>query len=95
MKLWIDDMNSSPPGYFCCRSVDNAKEIINKYSNHIDYDNNLVDEIELIDVLDDTGGYTGIGGELLTILDWLKETGKNYPIRIHSVGGWTNEDFIL
>ena len=88
MKLWIDDINPSPPGYYHCRSVDNAKEIIKKYSNHIDYDNNLVDEIELIDVLDDTGGYIGIGGDLLAILDWLKETGKNYPIRIHSVGGW-------
>lgn len=87
MKLWIDDINPSPLGYYRCRSVDNAKEIINKYSNRIDYDNNFVDEIELIDVLDDTGGYTGIGGDLLTILDWLKETGKNYPIRIHSVGG--------
>lgn len=87
MKLWIDDVNPSPSGYYCCRSVDKAKEIINKYSNRIDYDNNLVDEIELIDVLDDTGGYTGIGGDLLTILDWLKETGKNYPIRIHSVEG--------
>lgn len=87
MKLQIDDINPSPLGYYRCRSVDNAKEIINKYSNRIDYDNNFVDEIELIDVLDDTGGYTGIGGDLLTILDWLKETGKNYPIRIHSVGG--------
>lgn len=83
MKIWIDDMNPSSPGYYRCRSVDNAKEIINKYSNRIDYDNNLIDEIELIDILDDTG----IGGDLLTILDWLKETGKNYPIRIHSVRG--------
>lgn len=87
MKLWIDDINPSPPGYYRCHSANDAKEIINKYSNRIDYDNNLVDEIELIDVLDDTGGYTGIGGDLLTILDWLKETGKNYPIRIHSMRG--------
>lgn len=77
MKLWIDDINPSPPGYYRCRSVDNA----------IDYDNNLVDEIELIDVLDDTGGYIEIGGDLLAILDWLKETGKKYPIRIHPMEG--------
>lgn len=85
MKLWIDDIYPAPVGYFRCDSVDEAKEVIQKYSNRIDFDNNIVDEIELIDVLDNTGGYPGIGGDCLKIIDWLKETGRNYPIMIHGM----------
>jgi hypothetical protein len=40
--------------------------------------------IELIDVDHDLGDYAADGGDGVKLLDWLEETGRNYPIRIHS-----------
>ena len=42
-------------------------------------------EIELIDLDHDAGQYEQYGGDYIRILDWLEETGRNYPIRIHSM----------
>ena len=41
-------------------------------------------EIELIDIDHDAGDYAQYGGDYIKLLDWLEETGRNYPIRIHS-----------
>lgn len=41
-------------------------------------------EIELIDIDHDSGYYNVDGGDYIRLLDWLEETGRNYPIRIHS-----------
>lgn len=78
MKLWIDDVRVAPKGYVWCKSVNEAKNIITKYSN-------LVDEIELIDIDHDAGDYVSLGGDYIRLLDWLEETGKSYPIHIHSM----------
>jgi hypothetical protein len=40
--------------------------------------------IELIDIDHDAGDYAKDGGDYIRLLDWLEETGRNYPIRIHS-----------
>ena len=40
--------------------------------------------IELIDIDHDAGDYAFDGGDYIKLLDWLEETGRNYPIRIHS-----------
>ena len=40
--------------------------------------------IELIDADHDLGDYAKDGGDGVKLLDWLEETGRNYPIRIHS-----------
>jgi len=40
--------------------------------------------IELIDIDYDAGDYSAFGGNYIRLLDWLEETGRNYPIRIHS-----------
>lgn len=40
--------------------------------------------IELIDIDYDAGDYASDGGDYIRLLDWLEETGRNYPIRIHS-----------
>lgn len=42
------------------------------------------DPIELLDLDHDAGEYACCGGDYIKILDWLEETGRNYPIRIHS-----------
>lgn len=40
--------------------------------------------IEVIDIDHDAGKYVFEGGDYIKLLDWLEETGRNYPIRIHS-----------
>ncbi len=41
--------------------------------------------IEVIDIDHDAGDYVSDGGDYIKILDWLEETGRNYPIRTHSM----------
>lgn len=86
MKLWIDDVRPVPEGYdFWCRSVDAAKRKILRIEmiNHLG--NPYVSKIELIDIDHDAGDYAKDGGDYIKLLDWLEETGRNYPIRIHSM----------
>ena len=40
--------------------------------------------LELIDIDHDAGEYFQYGGDYIKLLDWLEETGRNYPIHIHS-----------
>lgn len=40
--------------------------------------------IEYIDIDHDAGEYASNGGDYIRLLDWLEETGRSYPIRIHS-----------
>lgn len=41
--------------------------------------------IKLIDMDHDAGDYAKDGGDYIKLLDWLEETGRNYPIKIHSM----------
>ena len=89
MKLWIDDVRPAPEGYVWCKSVNEAKEaILNaeddiKYHwKHYGYKSTRM-EIQLIDIDHDAGDYGP--PDYIKILDWLEETGRSYPIRIHSM----------
>lgn len=42
-------------------------------------------QITLIDIDHDAGDYASEGGDYIKLLDWLEETGRSYPIRIHSM----------
>jgi hypothetical protein len=91
MKLWIDDLRPAPEGYRCINSVNEAKEFIIFCENSARSANkyrlwNLVDHymIELIDIDHDAGDFACDGGDYIRLLDWLEETGRNYPIHIHS-----------
>ena len=42
-------------------------------------------KINIIDIDHDAGDYACDGGDYIKLLDWLEETGRNYPIRIHSM----------
>ena len=42
-------------------------------------------KIELIDLDHDAGEFVRFGGDYIKFLDWLEETGRSYPIRIHSM----------
>lgn len=42
-------------------------------------------DIEVIDIDHDAGEYAKDGGDYINLLNWLEETGRNYPIRIHTM----------
>lgn len=89
MKLWIDDVRPAPDGeYVRCTSVNMAKDRIEYFELCADSDNPLVVEeytINLIDIDHDAGDFVHDGGDYINLLNWLEETGRNYPIRIHSM----------
>lgn len=41
--------------------------------------------ITLIDIDHDAGDFAKDGGDYIRLLDWLEETERSYPIRIHSM----------
>ena len=94
MKLWIDDLRAAPEGcgYITCYSVNSAKSVIASWESGnlaSDCKEEMYEvfghEIELIDIDHDAGEYAQQGGDYIKLLDWLEETGRNYPIRIHSM----------
>ena len=92
MKLWLDDVRPAPDGYVWYKSVNKAKQEILHIENinrryRIFTNTGITEEveIELIDIDHDAGDYADDGGDYIKLLDWLEETGRNYPIRIHSM----------
>ena len=87
MKLWIDDVRPAPAGYVWCHSVWRAMKEIAIAEKGIEDAFGIVKQpepIELIDIDHDAGDYAIYGGDYIKLLDWLEETGRDYPIRIHS-----------
>ena len=94
MKIWIDDTRPAPIGYIWCKSVNETIERIEDSEIRVgmlDHNNPLCEEsikelsIDVIDLDHDAGGYAYDGGDYIKLLDWLEETERNYPIRIHSM----------
>lgn len=88
MKLWIDDVRPAPEGYVWCHSVFRAMKEIHKAETGVQDAFGYIcnpEEIELIDIDHDAGDYVQYGGDYIKLLDWLEETGRNYPIHIHSM----------
>ena len=79
LKVWIDDVRPAPEGYVWVASVNDARAWIEMIENRSYL------SIELIDIDHDAGDYAQYGGDYIKLLDWLEETGRNYPIRIHSM----------
>ena len=90
MKLWIDDVRQAPNMYLWIKSVDEAKECIEFLEEQLAkvsaelrrYSGN---NIEVIDIDHDAGDYSRFGGDYIRLLNWLEETGRNYPIHLHSM----------
>lgn len=80
MKIWIDDIRPAPEGYKWCKSVNEAINLIGDVEEYLG-----IATIELIDIDHDAGEYANDGGDYIKLLDWLEETGRNYPIKIHSM----------
>lgn len=79
MKLWLDDVRPAPEGYgYVAGSVSAAKVMIQSAEE-------LGVRLELLDCDHDLGDQAQYGGDGIKLLDWLEETGRSYPIRIHSM----------
>lgn len=90
MKIWVDDVRPAPIGYVWVKSVNECRECITflewQYQSRDYFFYNCTQfAIELIDLDHDAGDYAIHGGDYINILNWLEETGRNYPIRIHSM----------
>ena len=85
MKLWVDDVRPAPEGYIWKRSVYGAMHCIQLCEAKVRVLENESYRIELIDIDHDAGDYVNQGGDYINLLNWLEETGRNYPIRIHSM----------
>ena len=73
--IWIEDCRIPQDGYLWIKNVNDAIAFILANNN----------EIELLDLDHDASyDYARNGGDYIKILDWLEETGRNYPIRIHT-----------
>lgn len=83
MKIWVDDVRPAPEGYVWCKSVQEAKDTVLVLELYATVNESY--KVELIDVDHDAGGYAYDGGDYIKLLDWLEETGRDYPIRIHSM----------
>lgn len=81
-KIWVDDIRQCPKGYDWCLTVWDTIGLIEWVEESSG--SKLCEDIEVIDLDHDAGDYADMGGDYIKILDWLEETGRNYPIRIHS-----------
>ena len=77
MKIWLDDLRSAPDGFVWCRSVNEAKSVIEEAERS--------SSVELIDCDHDLGDYAQDGGEGIKLLDWLAERGTFYQIALHTM----------
>jgi hypothetical protein len=85
MKIWVDDVRPVPEGYVGCKNVITTKKLIELVETRNKFSTEEQEQIELIDLDHDAGEYSHAGGDYISILNWLEETGRNYPIRIHSM----------
>ena len=42
-------------------------------------------KITIIDIDHDAGDYADDGGDYIRLLDWMEETGRNYPVKLHTM----------
>lgn len=85
MKLWVDDIRHAPEDYKWCKSVNEVVEVIKKYEELYAETRKDCYRIIVIDLDHDSGDFYRDGGDYIKILDWLEETGRKYPIHIHTM----------
>lgn len=79
IRIWIDDVRTPPSDeWVWIKTVNAAKRYIFNVSPY-----GVADIMLSID--HDAGDFACDGGDYIEVLNWLEETGRNYPIRIHSM----------
>ena len=86
MKIWFDDLRRAPEGFVWCRSVNEAKSVIEEAEKSA--------SVELIDCDHDLGDYAQDGGDGIKLLDWLAERGTFYPIALHTMNPVGRENML-
>lgn len=79
MKLWVDTKPAPEGMYWVARSVNEAKSFIEQF----EIGTFPFGKFELIDIGYNAGDCASEGGHYIKLLEWLEETGRNYPIHIH------------
>ena len=81
-------MRPAPYDYYWIKTVNQAKVFIEEQekvcATYLPGKEGSL-KIELLDLDHDAGNYAQYGGDYIKLLDWLEETSRNYPIRIHSM----------
>ena len=77
MKIWLDDLRPAPANFVWCRSVNEAKKVIEE--------NEKTQPIELIDCDHDLGDFFADGGDGIKLLDWLLERNTLYLVALHTM----------
>lgn len=87
MILWVDDVRKPPNDrdYIWIKSVNEAKQEIKDIEFYSSVESGKWLAITLLDLDHDAGEFASDGGDYIKLLDWLEETGRNYPIRLHSM----------
>ena len=97
MNIWVDDVRPAPKNYIWLTSVNETKSFIETVETNWkavwekirnkEADVSAAHEfyINVIDLDHDAGEFAHDGGDYIKILDWLEETGRSYPIRIHTM----------
>lgn len=88
MKIWIDDIRVAPEGYTWCKSVNEAKRKIEEMEE-------VGIVIEKISLDHDAGDYATDGGDFIKVLDWMEETGRAYPCRIHTANPVGHQNMMM
>ena len=84
--LWIDDIRDYPQFIYKNTNVKWMRvRSVNEAKYYIQYMESIERPYDLISTDHDAGEYAQYGGDYIKLLDWLEETGRNYPIHIHSM----------
>ena len=78
MLIWLDDVRNAPEGYIHVHSVNEAKNLIIQLEQ-------TNQKIDLLNLDHDLGDYARDGGDGIKLVDWLAETGRHYPIKLHTM----------
>ena len=77
-KIWVDDIRRPPnKSFIWFTTVNEVKTFIERIETE------GIHKIGLLDLDHDAGVYGP--PDYIKILDWLEETGRKFPIRIHSM----------
>ena len=78
MQLWLDATTPAPDDCLWCKGLDDSIEMI-KFCERLQkytFDRKMLELIDIIDISYNSKVYT-------EIINWLKETGRDYEIKTH------------
>ena len=84
--LWIDDIRDCPQLIYKNTNIKWTRaKSVKEAKYYIQYMESIGHPYDLISTDHDAGEYVKDGGDYIRLLDWFEETGRNYPIRLHSM----------